>query len=139
MAKLLVDDVVCSAGRTEEYEWSLYKADGKTPEGIAADDVVRFKLATTVGGDPFLDLTNNGANGNGSRVFVDNVGQSGVTPASGRVRIGQLDSKGRTGKAFFELNLVDNSEVEPADAIKPICRGFLVFWGSQGGNVGLLP
>jgi hypothetical protein len=138
-ASLLVPDVVCVAGRTEDYDWQIFKADGVTPEGIAVDDVVRFKVASTNGGAPVLELSSNGPTTLGSRVFVDQLGASGTTPATGRVRLAQGDTIAISGKKYFELDLVDNSEVSPADAIKPICRGVIVFWPSQSGNLGLAP
>ena len=136
MAALIVPDVVCNAGRTEEFEWQAYKADGKTPEAFAAGDVVRFKLSASSGGTPILDLASNATTANGSRVIVDEVGEAGVTPASGRVRLAQGDTSGFSGKRAFELDLVDNSEDNPADAIKTICRGSIVFWPTQGGSIG---
>lgn len=137
---LLQPDAVCVVGRLEEYTFEIYQADGKTPEGIAVDDVVRFKLADAVGGAPILDLSNNGPTANGSVVVIDALGQSGVAPAKGRVRLAPGDTAGLSAvRRYWELNLVDNSETNPADAIKPICRGVLICWASQGGNTGLLP
>jgi hypothetical protein len=136
-ARELAGNVPCDAGHTEDFNWAIYKSDGKTGEGIAADDVVRFKLADTPGGAPILDLNSSAPTLNGSRVFVDTIGVSGSVPAAGRVRIAQADSINFSGEKHFELNLVDNSESSPADAIKSICFGTMPFKPTQGGALGL--
>ena len=57
MARLRVGQTECVAGRTEEFEWSAYEGDGKTPVAFASDDLVRFKLAAKQDGVPVLDTT----------------------------------------------------------------------------------
>src|SRR5438105_8219311 len=115
MASLVAPDVVCVAGKTEEFLWSAYQADGKTPQGITLGDVVRFKLADGIGSNaPTLDLSSNAPTANGSQVFIDQLGATGTTPASGRVRLAQADTQALTGKKYWELDLVDHNATSPA-------------------------
>jgi hypothetical protein len=137
MARFDIGELEAVAGRTVDYEWAAYEGDGRTAVAIDASDQLRFKLsATEDDSTPSLDLTKT-ANGNGSVVTVTTVGSAGVTPASGTVRLAQADTALLSGRYYWELNLVDNSETAPADAIKPICRGTIVFRPSQGGTITL--
>ena len=133
MARLNIGEVEAFAGRTEDFDWSAYEGDGRTPVVFAADDVVRFKLSSTIGDStPELDIDSISATANGSIVTITD-----LDPATGRVRLGQADTASFSGKKYFELSLVDNSETSPADAIKVICRGTMVFTASQGGDAGV--
>lgn len=132
MATLIVPEITVVAGRTEDFTWAAYEADGETPVVFADDDKVRFKIARKPGDAPLLDLVSGTVTANGSTVAITD-----LDPASGTARLAQADTDDFTGDYHFELNLVDNSETSPADAIKPILRGKLRFLKSQGGNLGL--
>jgi hypothetical protein len=124
------------AGRTVDSDWAAYAKDGRTPVAIESTDQLRFKLSATEGGTPVLDLTKT-ANANGSGVTVEHVGIAGVKAASGTIRLAQADTALLSGRYYWELNLVDDSETAPANAIKPIMRGTIVFRPSQGGTITL--
>lgn len=133
MASRVVPDIAgIPAGRTVDFTWAAYLANGTTAAAFAVGDKVRFKLARRPGGTPILDLLSGTATAAGSVVAI-----TGTSPAAGTVRLGQADTATFEGEYHFELNHVDDSETAPADAIKPICRGKLKFTLSQGGNVGL--
>ena len=133
MARLNVGEVEAVAGRTEDFDWTAYEGDGRTTIAFAADDKVRFKLGSTASDTtPDLDIVSGTPTANGSAVTI-----ADLDPASGTVRLAQSDTSSFSGKMYFELLLVDNSESSPADAIKVICRGTMVFSGSMGGSVGL--
>lgn len=134
MARLRVGQTECVAGRTEEFEWSAYEGDGITPVAFASDDIVRFKLATKDDGAPTLDLVSNATTDNGSQVTVTSLGTAGTTPATGLVRLAQDDTLELKGTMYFEMNLVDHSD---DDRIKQFLRGRLLFFPSQGGDVGV--
>jgi hypothetical protein len=121
------------AGRTEEFEWSAYEGDGKTPVAFASDDLVRFKLAATDGGVPTLDLVSNAETDNGSLVTITALGVAGTAPATGLVRLAQGDTLELNDTMYFEMNLVDHSD---EDRIKQFLRGRLLFLQSQGGAIG---
>lgn len=131
MTSRTVPDLIAVAGRTEDFTWAAYAADGSTPSVFAAGDKVRFKLARKADDTPLLDLISGTVNANGSTVTMS------ASPAAGTVRLGQADTTAFEGEYHFELNLVDDSETSPADAIKPICRGRIKFLKSQGGSIGL--
>lgn len=137
MARLNIGEVEAVAGRTIDYDWEAYEGDGRTPIAIAVDDTVRFKLCATENGTPTLDLTSTAATVAGSRVTITTLGVAGTIPASGTVRLAQADTAALTGKKYWELILVDNSETAPADAAKPICYGTMVFKVTQGGPITL--
>lgn len=129
---------ICYAGRTEDFTWAMYDKDGEAV-AIAADDVVRFKLAATAGATPALDIDSVAPTAVGSVVTIDELGEAGVTPASGTVRLAQGDTSGLTARKYTgcELALVDNSETAPADAIKVFGRGTIDLKASPGGDVGI--
>lgn len=138
MARLNIGEVEAVAGRTEDFEWSAYEGDGRTPVEFASDDKVRFKLGDSESDNaPTLDLVSGTPTLAGSSVSITSLGSAGSSPATGRVRLAQGDTTTLTGKKYWELLLVDNSETSPADACKVICRGTMLFRGSQGGSVGL--
>ena len=133
MARLRVGQTECVAGRTEEFEWSAYEGDGKTPVAFASDDLVRFKLAAKQDGVPVLDLVSNAETDNGSRVTITSLGVAGTSPATGLVRLAQADTLELSNTMYFEMNLVDHSD---DDRIKQFLRGRLLFMQSQGGAIG---
>ncbi len=138
MAKLIIEDQIAVAGRTEDFTWSAYGPDGATPVAFSASDKVRFKLARKAGDTPLLDLVSGTVTANGSTVSITDLGNvNDDEPATGGVRLAQADTDDFDGEYHFELNLVDDSETDPADAIKQICRGKIKFLKSQGGNLGL--
>jgi len=138
MPTLIVPEVIAVAGRTEDFTWSAYAADGATPVAFAASDKVRFKLARKAGDTPLLDLVSGSVTANGSTVSITDLGDVNADePATGGVRLAQADTDDFDGEYHFELNLVDDSETNPADAIKQICRGKIKFLKSQGGSLGL--
>lgn len=132
MATRIVPDLTVIAGRTEDFTWAAYEADGATPVVFAADDKVRLKIARKAGDAPLLDLVSGTVTANGSTVAITD-----IDPASGTARLAQEDTDDFDGDYHFELNLVDNSETNPADAIKQILRGKMRFLKSQGGDLGL--
>ena len=123
-------------GRTEDVEFFLYDADD-SPLGLAVSDVVRFKLGTSEVATPALDLDSVAATTNGSVVTVNTIGSAGVTPAKVTVRFAQADTATLSGKYYGELDVVDDSETSPANAIKPAGQGTITFAGSMGGDIGL--
>lgn len=137
-ATLVIPEIHAVAGRTEDFNWSIYESNGTTAVAITGSDKVRFKLARKAGDTPLLDLVSGTVTANGSTVNITDLGDAGADePASGNVRLGQEDTEDFSGKYRFELNLVDDSETAPADAIKPICRGTIEFLPAQTGDIGL--
>ena len=133
VARLRVGQTECVAGRTEEFEWSAYEGDGKTPVAFASDDLVRFKLAAKQDGVPVLDLVSNDETDNGSQVTITSLGVAGTSPATGLVRLAQGDTLELNDTMYFEMNLVDHSD---DDRIKQFLRGRLMFLPSQAGAIG---
>jgi hypothetical protein len=123
------------AARHNVLRWSMYQPDGKTPVGIATEDVVRFKLREQDSGALRLDLSSKGSAA--SRVVIDVLGTTGTTPASGTVLIGESDTTNDdVGVYEGELILIDASEAE-GNRAKPFGRGEIRIVSSAGGSIGL--
>ena len=138
MASEFAPELKLVAGRTEDLRWSAFAADGSTAVAFEANDTVRFKLARNPNDAPVLDLESGEATVNGSTVTVTALGNVSINqPASGTVRLAQGDTSTFRGEYHFEINLVDSSESQPANAIKQFLRGKLKFLPSMGGDLGL--
>lgn len=132
LARLDVGEVDCPAGRTEQFSWSAYQADGRTPQAFESGDKVRFKLAVSAGGTPVIDLKSGVPSSGGSTLTIESIG--GVdTPASGTLVLDQDDTAVLSGLMHFELDLVDSSD---SNRIKTFVRGKMRMLPSQGGDVG---
>lgn len=125
------------AGRTNDFTASIYKADGE-PCAISATDVVRFKLSRRHGGAPLLDVDSVAATANGSLLTVTALGVDDVSPATVLLRLAQGDTQGLAPGVYLgEFALVDDSETNPANAIKTFGRGQVHVHASASGDVGL--
>jgi hypothetical protein len=133
------DPIELEDGRTTDYRFALYDSD-RSPLAIAAGDVVRFKLSEEADSEePTLELTSAEATANGSSITIVTVGVAGTTPAEVLVRFAQGDTDGlaRNDDYYGELLLVDDSETEPADAVKRCGYGPVTVLPAAGGDVGL--
>ena len=131
MPTLVQPDIVAVFGRTEDFAWSAYDADGEATV-LAAGDKIRFKMARKPDDTPLLELVSGSPTVNGSGVTI-----ADLDPASGTVRLAQGDTISFRGDYHYEMNLVDDSETAPPDAIKQFIRGKITFLPSQLGDLGL--
>lgn len=123
-------------GRTQDFTVNLYEADGETSITMEATDEVRCKIYRRDAATPVLDLDSVGATASGSVVTIVALGASPV--ASVTVRIAQGDTSGlEPGVWSAEIDVVDDSETAPANAIKHVESGTFHLLGSGGGDVGL--
>lgn len=120
--------------RTTDHTFALYQSDGVTGLVLAASDVVRFKLGRGDGATPDLDLDSAAATANGSVVTIDDL----TAPADVTVRFAQADISGlHPGVYRGEILVVDDSETDPADAIKYNQLVVVHVIGTLGGDTGL--
>jgi hypothetical protein len=117
-------------GRTRDFTGTLYEADGTTELALAQDDVVRIKIGTN-GDTPDLDLSNINETDNGSVVSGITAGQGDYTL---RLAQGDLTAIG-LGDFDVEINVVDESETAPPNAIKHAEYGVLTVHPTMGGSV----
>lgn len=127
--------------RTTDYKFKLYKPNKKAA-AIDVADGVRFKLMlkpedTT----PLLEIRSGAVLTGGSTITVNVLGVDNVTPAEVTVRFGQGDTATLdwTKQHHGELSIVDDSETNPADAIKRAGHGPVTVQPAPGGNLGLSP
>jgi hypothetical protein len=114
--------------------FSLFQGDGRSPAGLAAGDVVRFKLWRQ-DGTIALDVDSNGPTALGSVIVVENVGEEDVTAAVALLKIHKGDSNAlASGQYKGELLVVNDETSEPPDVA---CRGPVIVTGSPAGDIGL--
>ena len=123
-------EIKAHANRTQDFTIALFENDGSTTLTLAATDVVRVKIGRA-GDTPLLDVDSIAATANGSVVTVDT-----LNPASVTLRLAQADTLTLKGTYDIEVNVVDDSETDPADAIKAAEYGSLSVIASQSGDVG---
>jgi putative hemolysin len=128
--------IILEVGRTVDYEFEIYKSDN-TAQEISATDVVRFKLFTT-NGTIALDLDSVDSDVD-SRVTINDLGDEAAgEPAIATVRFGQSDTAILSlGEYNGEILHVDDSEANPADALKRIAHGRVRVVAAGGGDTGL--
>ena len=121
-------------GRTSDHTVTLFETNGTTALAIAVTDVVRFKMYRRDGDTPDLDIDSVAATANGSVVTVDT-----TNPASVTLRIAQGDTSGLVPGAYrAEILVIDDSETDPADAVKMAEMGIANVLSTGGGDVGLV-
>ena len=125
--------IVAKAGRTEDFTIEI-----KSPSGgyiqLADDDVVRIKLGRL--GTVALDLDQS-ATAAGSLVTKSVLGNGSSAHAAVVLRLAQGDTSSFVGSYEAEVSVVDNSEIAPADAIKPVDSGHVEFTPQQSGDIGV--
>jgi hypothetical protein len=122
---------------TRTYTFDMYEADCSTQHVAAATDQVRFKLWQTNGAAPDLDLSNV-ANANGSRAYISDAGQAGISPAVATVKSAQDDTLTLTAGLYnAELGFINDSATSPADAYTVVARGTVRVIGSATWERGL--
>lgn len=114
------------ADRTQDFTITLLQND-KSILVLAAADVIRVKIGKA-GDTPELDLDSVDPTASGSSVVIDT-----LDPASTTLRLAQGDIADLKGTYDIEINVVDDSETLPADAIKTVGVGVLHIIVSQGG------
>ena len=97
---------------------------------LAATDIVRVKVGQA-GDTPLLDIDSVGPTANGSVVTIDT-----LSPASVTLRLAQGDTASLNGLYDIEVNVVDDSETDPDNAIKAAEYGALSVLYSQAGDIG---
>jgi hypothetical protein len=119
--------------RTADKLVRIYEPDGVTPVVLAAADAVRFKLFRRNAATPLVDVVSTSPTASGSRLVVDS-----LDPATVTLRLAQGDTASiEPGVYEAEICVVDDSETNPADAIKQAEHGVVHVLGSAGGGVGL--
>jgi len=137
MPAIIFNEQLLIAGATEDFVASLYDYLDQ-PLVIQGTDVVRFKLALVEGGPLALDVDSIAALTGGSVVTITSLGSLPATPAAVTIRLGQADTVGLAAARYFaELGLVDDSEVNPANAYKVCGRGTFRVRKQLGGDLGL--
>lgn len=126
-------EVKAYANRTFDFTIALKTKSGGYLQ-LQAGDVVRVKIGRV--GTVELDLDSVAATSNGSLVTVDELGDGSATHASVTVRLAQGDLTGMQGSYDVEALVVDDSETNPADAIKAAEYGCLHVLPSMDGDVG---
>ena len=122
-------------GRTSDDTVTLYESDGTTSITLAGSDVVRFKAYKRDAATPVLDIDSAADSANSSGITVDETGPDPVASVTLRVAQGDTSSLD-PGVYRAEIDVVDDSETAPADAIKHAESGICVILGSGGGDVG---
>jgi hypothetical protein len=121
--------------RTRDFTVPIYESDGSTAVALAADDVVRIKIGTNLE-TPLLDLSSIEPTDNGSSITFTPAGNTAT------VRLAQGDllaiCQAAPGEMAFdaEVDVVDNSETAPANAIKHAEYGVVFIHPTQGGETG---
>lgn len=120
-------------GRTADYTYTLYEADGSTGVALAASDVVRFKLYSGNNATPILDIASGQSPTDaGSSVTITQIS----SPAQARIRIAQGDvSSLALGAYDAEIIVVDDSLTSPIDGALSAERGVVNIMASGGGNI----
>ncbi|MCH8145954.1 MAG: hypothetical protein IIA55_14675 [Gemmatimonadetes bacterium] len=122
--------------RTSDDVLSLFETDGTTSVTLAASDVVRFKIYRRDQATPVLDLDSAAPSSNDSKITVDELGPSPT--ASVTIRVSQADALAiDPGVYSAEVSVVDDSETDPANAIKHFQNGYVFMAGTGGGDIGL--
>ena len=124
----------------------VVSASSGEEHGISARDELAYFANTTAAADtltmvagtdtPVLDLDQT-ATSNGSKVTVDETGDGSATHCSVTVRLAQGDTDDLLGAYVCSIEVVDDSETAPADAIKMAEMGVLHFIATGGGDIGL--
>lgn len=123
-------EITAYRNRTADYAGTVKDAAGAAVV-LAADDVLRLKVYRRNGATPHLDIDST-VTANGSVISI-------VSAAAGTyvARIAQGDTVNLVPGIYdCELNVVDNSESAPADAIKHVESGVLYLLSTGGGDVG---
>lgn len=129
----MAETITVRKNRTQDFTVPLFEADGTTELILAATDEVRIKFFKRDGDTPALDLDSIGATGNGSVITIDT-----LNPASCTLRIAQGDTSALEPGAYRgDVDVVDDSETAPANAIKHAESILLFLLESGGGDVGL--
>ena len=123
-------EIKCHANRTQDFTIALFENDGSTALTLEATDVVRVKVGQS-GATPAIDIDSILATANGSVVTIDT-----LSPASVTLRLAQGDTTSLSGLYDIEVNVVDDSEDAPEDAIKAAEYGALTVVASQLGDTG---
>lgn len=127
MSNRLFNEITLQAGRTEDLSFTILDKDGNGLE-IGATDHVHFRLKLTRGGTPVLEIVDGTASAEGSDITITTRGDSApVVAAAGTIQLAEGDTEDLSGRYFAELDLEDDSETDPADAMKPIIRGTILF------------
>lgn len=133
MPKLDQGEKQAVAGRRERFNWTIRLVDEDGARcGLGASDVVRFKLATTEGGTPVLDISSTSAGSGGSTVNIVSLGSSSAD-ATGVVELRRGDTSSLSGKYYFEVDVDDAGD---GNRTSQPMRGSIVFRPSMGGNIG---
>ena len=133
VAKLDQGEKQAVAGRRERFTWTLRLVDEDGDRcGLGASDVVRFKLATTEGGTPVLDISSSTPGSGGSLVNITSVGSSSAD-AEGVVELRRGDTSSLSGKYYFE---VDVDDAGASNRTSQPMRGTITFRPSMGGTIG---
>ncbi len=123
-------EIKCHANRTQDFTIALFENNGTTALVLAATDVVRVKVGQA-GATPTVDIDSVAPTANGSVVTIDT-----LSPASVTLRLAQGDTASLSGLYDIEVNVTDDSETTPADAIKAAEYGALAVITGQSGDVG---
>ena len=127
-------NITAYKGRTTDFQFTIYQADGVTGAALDSGDVVRFKMGTSFGVAPSLDIDSVAPTTNGSLVTIN----QSTAPAKATIRFAQADMALLKDRVYLgELSVVDNSETAPADAIKHAQEGTVYVQSSLGGDVGV--
>lgn len=129
-------EILAVKDRTTEYQGTIYQADGVTVYNLAASDKLRIKIGRQTG-TPSLDMLSGTALSGGSLVTITDIGDAN-TPATYSLLLGQDDLGAlNPGPYNIEVNVVDDSVADPADATKFVQFGVLNLLEGEGGNQGL--
>ena len=130
-------EFVLIARETRTVTFSMYGADGSTPQVAAATDQVRFKVWQTNDESPTLDLGDT-ATANGSSAKITDLGVDGSDPAVATVKFAQGDTENLAAGVYnAELGFIDDSTADPSDAYTTVARGRIRVIGSATGDRGL--
>lgn len=117
--------------RTRDYSFTLFEADGTTELVLAAEDSVLIKIGSN-GGTPILDLSSKADTAAGSGVdFTAGSGDCTLRLAQDDILPASLPA----GSYDVEVNVVDDSETLPADAVKHAEYGVLTVHPTQMGDL----
>lgn len=129
MASRVFNQMTMQAGRTEDLTFSVLDKNGDGLE-IGADDHIHFRLTATRGGAAVLEIVDGTATAEGSDIAIATRGDSETDPptaAAGTIQLAEGDTEDFDGLYFAELDLEDAAEADPANAMKPILRGLILF------------
>jgi hypothetical protein len=126
-------EITFPRGRTSDQAISIFESDGQTPIVLTSTDVVRFKLYRRDQAAPLLEIDSAAATAEGSVVTIEQ-----LEPARVVLRVAQGDTANLAPGAYdAEVDVIDDSDAAPDNAVKLAERGVAHIAATGGGEIGI--